>query len=90
MNHLKTGNAYFGRDSFKKYKYNGKELQETGMYDYGWRQYMPDLGRWIQSDPLIKDLDFTFDPNNIDDDDDDEVASAIENYFGKWWWNLQS
>ncbi|QBA22597.1 hypothetical protein EU348_15970 [Chryseobacterium indologenes] len=21
MNHLKTGNAYFGQDSFKKYKY---------------------------------------------------------------------
>ncbi|MGV4413592.1 DUF6443 domain-containing protein [Chryseobacterium sp. T1] len=28
------------------YKYNGKELQETGMYDYGARMYMPDLGRW--------------------------------------------
>ncbi|MEG0926891.1 MAG: RHS repeat-associated core domain-containing protein [Chryseobacterium sp.] len=64
------------------YKYNGKELQETGMYDYGWRQYMPDLGRWMQSDPLIKDLDFTFDPNNIDDDDDDEVVSAIETTLG--------
>lgn len=34
------------------YKYNGKELQETGMYDYGWRQYMPDVGRWMQLDPL--------------------------------------
>ncbi|MEG0929133.1 RHS repeat domain-containing protein [Chryseobacterium sp.] len=33
------------------YKYNGKELQETGMYDYGWRNYMPDLGRWGAIDP---------------------------------------
>jgi hypothetical protein len=28
------------------YKYNGKELQETGMTDLGARMYMNDLGRW--------------------------------------------
>jgi len=28
-----------------QYKYNGKELQESGMYDYGARMYMVDLGR---------------------------------------------
>ena len=33
-------------------KYNQKELQETGFYDYGWRQYMPDLGRWFGMDQL--------------------------------------
>ncbi|MCG2792868.1 MAG: DUF6443 domain-containing protein [Weeksellaceae bacterium] len=33
-------------------KYNQKELQETGFYDYGWRQYMPDLGRWFGMDKL--------------------------------------
>ncbi|MEY8759948.1 RHS repeat domain-containing protein [Chryseobacterium tongliaoense] len=35
-----------------QYKYNGKELQETGMYDYGARFYMPDLGRWGTQDDL--------------------------------------
>jgi RHS repeat-associated protein len=44
-------NVLSGNPAYK-YKYNGKELQETGMYDYGFRQYMPDLGRWSSLDPL--------------------------------------
>ncbi|WP_223878140.1 RHS repeat-associated core domain-containing protein [Chryseobacterium vrystaatense] len=42
-----TQNAY-------QYKYNGKELQESGMYDYGVRFYMPDLARWGGIDPLAE------------------------------------
>jgi RHS repeat-associated protein len=42
-----TQNAY-------QYKYNGKELQESGMYDFGARMYMPDLGRWGVFDPLAE------------------------------------
>ncbi|MDQ0478271.1 RHS repeat domain-containing protein, partial [Chryseobacterium sp. MDT2-18] len=34
------------------YKYNGKELQETGMYAMDWRNYMPDIGRFATQDPL--------------------------------------
>ncbi|QBA22440.1 hypothetical protein EU348_15100 [Chryseobacterium indologenes] len=34
------------------YKYNGKELQETGIYSYGWRDYLPDLGRWGAMDAM--------------------------------------
>ncbi|WP_157450525.1 RHS repeat-associated core domain-containing protein, partial [Chryseobacterium sp. CCH4-E10] len=37
-------------DNAYQYKYNGKELQETGMYDYGERFYMPELGRFGISD----------------------------------------
>ncbi|MET3036156.1 RHS repeat-associated core domain-containing protein [Chryseobacterium sp. NRRL B-14859] len=48
----------FGTDSYKAYKYNGKELQETGMYDYGARMYMPDIIRTPQIDPLAEKMPF--------------------------------
>ena len=41
---------------FYQYKYNGKELQETGMYDYGARMYMADVGRWGVIDPLAEKM----------------------------------
>lgn len=59
MNHLKTGIAYFGQNTYKKYKFLGNELQETGMYDMNARFYMPDLGRFGQHDPLSES---SFDP----------------------------
>ena len=40
MNHLKSGNSFFGVSSYKNYKYNEKDLQEIGMYDYRARMYM--------------------------------------------------
>jgi len=46
---LTTQNAY-------QYKYNGKELQEAGMYDYGARMYMPDVGRRGVVDPLAEKM----------------------------------
>ncbi|WP_317044913.1 RHS repeat-associated core domain-containing protein [Chryseobacterium sp. 52] len=45
-----------GFGSWQSYKYNGKELQETGMYDFGARMYMADLGRWGVIDPLAEQM----------------------------------
>jgi RHS repeat-associated protein len=54
MNHLKTGNAYFGTGSYVKYKFGSKELQEFGAYDFGARMYMSDIGRWFAADPMAE------------------------------------
>jgi RHS repeat-associated protein len=65
-----------------KYKYNGKEFQDElglNMYDYGWRNYMPDIGRWSQIDPLFNDLKFANDNSQVDEDDQQEVYMAIIN-----------
>jgi len=52
MNHLKTGNAFFGQGSYKNYKFQSQELQELGFYSFKWRNYMPDIGRFFNIDPL--------------------------------------
>ncbi|MCJ7933587.1 MAG: hypothetical protein MUW56_08100 [Chryseobacterium sp.] len=36
------------------YKYQGQELQETGFYSFKWRNYMPDVGRFFNIDPLAE------------------------------------
>ncbi|WP_249413655.1 DUF6443 domain-containing protein [Chryseobacterium indologenes] len=54
LNHIEGafGMASFG--NWSSYKFGGKELQETGMFDFGARFYMPDLGRWGVVDPFAE------------------------------------
>ncbi|GEM_PF-2272940 len=52
LNHIGGGKSPFS--NYHAYKFGGKELQETGMYDFGARMYMPDLGRWGVIDPMAE------------------------------------
>ncbi|EEQ10060.1 Insecticidal toxin complex protein [Yersinia mollaretii ATCC 43969] len=36
---------------YKTIRYSGKERDATGLYYYGFRYYMPWLGRWLSADP---------------------------------------
>ena len=55
MSFLKTSVSLYDPMAIPyNYKFGGKELQETGMYDFGNRNYMPDIGRWTQVDPLAE------------------------------------
>jgi RHS repeat-associated protein len=50
-----SGQGYTNTSLLNKYLFNGKEKQDqTGMYDYGFRQLDPVLGRWFCVDRLAE------------------------------------
>uniref|UniRef100_UPI000ACB6785 RHS repeat-associated core domain-containing protein n=1 Tax=Chryseobacterium sp. CCH4-E10 TaxID=1768758 RepID=UPI000ACB6785 len=46
-------NALAGNPAYQ-YKFQGQELQETGWYSFKWRNYMSDVGRFFNIDPLAE------------------------------------
>lgn len=87
-----TGNT--GNPSYT-HKYNGKELQENGMLDYGWRNYQPELGRWFGIDQLAEQYHTTSpyayvanNPINIFDPDgraNESWLSDMPQWFQDMW-----
>ncbi|EJL68982.1 DUF6443 domain-containing protein [Chryseobacterium populi] len=82
MNHLKTGIAYFAQSSYKNYKMQGQELQETGWYSFKWRNYMPDVGRFFNIDPLSEKYayqsHYNFSENRVIDARELEGLEAVD------------
>uniref|UniRef100_UPI00258C065E DUF6443 domain-containing protein n=1 Tax=uncultured Chryseobacterium sp. TaxID=259322 RepID=UPI00258C065E len=82
LNHISGMLNISGFGGYYSYKYNGKELQETGMFDYGARMYMPDLGRWgvmdAMSEKYRRHSPYNYAVNNpvmvIDPDGNDVVS----------------
>ena len=57
LKHKGYNNVVTSTNPAQNYKFNGKELnEELGLdwYDYGARNYQPDLGRWMNVDPLAE------------------------------------
>ena len=53
------GDTSLGNDVAQRWKYNGKEYDPSiGLetYDFGARNYNPDLGRWMNIDPLAEEM----------------------------------
>ncbi|MDO5614812.1 MAG: DUF6443 domain-containing protein [Cruoricaptor ignavus] len=61
-------------NNFYNYKYQSQELQETGFYSFKWRNYMPDVGRFFNVDPLAEEFPY----NGVYNFSENRVVDGIE------------
>ena len=60
------------------YRFTGQELdKETGIYDYGARNYNPNTGRFMQQDPVLKDN--SIDPFFLNNATKEELNEFLSN-----------
>ncbi|RMZ57922.1 hypothetical protein D1632_16565 [Chryseobacterium nematophagum] len=73
-------NILSGNSSYQ-YKFQEQELQETGFYAFKWRNYMPDVGRFFNIDPLAEkythNSTYAFSENRVIDARELEGLEAV-------------
>ena len=52
------------KDGGERFSFTGKELDDSGLYDFGARQYDADLGKFISSDPAEDSHPYAYVDNN--------------------------
>lgn len=66
------------------YKFQEQELQESGFYSFKWRNYMPDVGRFFNVDPLSEKYayqsHYNFSENRVVNAREIEGLEAKDNY----------
>ena len=68
--------------TYRNWKMQGQELQETGFYQYKWRHYIPDVARFFNIDPLAEkythNSTYAFSENRVIDARELEGLEAVK------------
>ena len=77
-----SASKYSPSTTYKNTKFQTQELQETGFYQFKWRQYMPDVARFFNIDPLAEKYQYwtpyAFSGNRVIDSRELEGLEPVE------------